>query len=202
MIQHINLYRDILQEQQHKSAVRLIPWILLGLTFLLAATSAYLEWDLHQTRQQLKQRQQQVAETSAQLELLKASQPDSRLDNNLSAEVQSWQKRLNDIKQAIHLIHLKNQDGSSGFSGFLLALANQTVSNIWLTKITISGQPAALTLEGSTLNPIKIPELIEKLRRELIFNGQTFTKLTVNQVETHAQQVNFALISDTAKLKE
>lgn len=202
MIQHINLYRDILQEQQHKSAVRLIPWILLGLTFLLAATSAYLEWDLHQTRQQLKQRQQQVAETSAQLELLKASQPDSKLDNNLSAEVQSWQKRLNDIKQALHLIHLKNQDGSSGFSGFLLALANQTVSNIWLTKITISGQPAALTLEGSTLNPIKIPELIEKLRRELIFNGQTFTKLTVNQVETHAQQVNFALISDTAKLKE
>lgn len=202
MIQHINLYRDILQEQQHKSAVRLIPWILLGLTFLLAATSAYLEWDLHQTRQQLKQRQQQVAETRAQLELLKASQPDSKLDNNLSAEVQSWQKRLNDIKQALHLIHLKNQDGSSGFSGFLLALANQTVSNIWLTKITISGQPAALTLEGSTLNPIKIPELIEKLRRELIFNGQTFTKLTVNQVETHAQQVNFALISDTAKLKE
>lgn len=202
MIQHINLYRDILQEEQHKSAVRLIPWILLGLIFLLAAASAYLELDLYQTKQQLKQRQQQVAEATAQLALLKSSQPDSKLDNNLSAEVQSWQKRLNATKQALHLIHLKNQDGSSGFSGFLLALANQTVSNIWLTKITISGQPAALTLEGSTLNPIKIPELIEKLRRELIFNGQTFTKLTVNQVETHAQQVNFALISDTAKVKE
>jgi hypothetical protein len=56
-MQQINLYSEILKEQQSQSGLRLVPLILAAALVLCLSFSAYLLWDVSATKTKLHQAQ-------------------------------------------------------------------------------------------------------------------------------------------------
>lgn len=202
MIQQINLYQDILQRQQRKSLLNQLPLIFACLLVVLVCFSLYQAWRLHTTKQQIDLNQQRLTAAESKVNALLSRIPAQSVDNNLAAEVQLWQKNLNDLSQTIQVLNIKNPDDSLGFSPYFHALANQAIADIWLTKIVITGQPKKLTLIGSTFKPGKIPQFFQNLHNEVIFQGQNFAQLSMSKHDNNTNQIDFKLNSSFEKAEE
>ena len=194
MIQQINLYKDILQQQQQKSLLAQVPLLLLSLFVLLLLFSAYTQWQTYSIEQAISLNEQQLKADETKVNSLLARIPAQALDPNLATEVQRLQHTLDDLTQTIQILNIKNPDDSLGFSQYLRAFANQGLKEVWLTHIFITGQPKTITIDGSSSNLEKIPTFIQRLRNEPIFKGQSFAQLKIEKAN-EAKQINFSLSS-------
>lgn len=194
MIQQINLYKDVLQQQQQKSLLVQVPLLLLSLFVLLLLFSVYTKWHTYKLQQTLTLNEQRLKEDEAKVNSLLARIPAQALDPNLATEVQRLQHTLDDLAQTIQILNIKNPDNSLGFSQYLQAFANQGLKEVWLTHILITGQPKTITIDGSSSNLEKIPYFIQKFRNEPIFKGQSFAQLKIEKAND-SKQINFSLSS-------
>ena len=79
---------------------------------------------------------------------------------------------------------LRAEQETAGFSAYLSGLARAKVEGLWLSEISIVHNPASrLTLKGTALDAIRIPELLHNLAGEDHFAGQRRIR------ESHAGEV-------------
>jgi Tfp pilus assembly protein PilN len=195
VIQQVNLYREILKQQQKQSGIKLYSMALAAVVLLCVGFSAYLLWDnytieteVHQARQTLKQEQDRVNG-------LLSKRPNQELNGSVLAEIEQWQNRVNEALQTLKMLTGKGAVSAQGFSGYLQALAYQSDPDVWITAIHINGQNQGLSIEGSTFKPEQIPQLLQRLQKEPVFKGQTFAKLIMHLSAKIAGQMDFTLSS-------
>ncbi|MGZ5050640.1 MAG: PilN domain-containing protein [Methylobacter sp.] len=192
MIQQVNLYKDILK-QQNKANVN-PHWLgLLAIVFLFAGFSAYLIWRLNDIDFQVQEQTKILAAQQALTSQLSAQIPKQEVDNHLVAEITQQQNMLAELRQAMQLLSGRLTDKSPGFSSYFLALANQSIPEIWLKTLYFNSQQQIINIEGSTFNPEKLPYFLQQLQKEPIFNGHTFAKLVMQKAETNPEQMDFNL---------
>lgn len=199
-MQQVNLYSDILKQQQRQSGLKLIIVALAGLAFLGLSFSGYELWDGRLIETNLQQAQLTLNKEQARLNALLANRPSQQVDALVLAEIERWQNSVNEASQTLQLLAGKEAVLSLGFSGYLQALANQSTPDVWLTAIHIDGQHGELRLEGSTFKPELIPQALQQLQQESAFKGQTFAKLVMLQSAKMAGQMDFTLSSSEQPL--
>jgi hypothetical protein len=193
MIQQVNLYQDILRQEQNKSGINLY-WVgLLAITLLFIGFSAYLMWDLKHTETQVQQFRQALDAEQVRVNLISSKIPKQEIDPQLAAEVAQQQNMLDELTQVMQLLSGKNTDQSLGFSSHFQALSNQSIPDVWLSALYLNGQQQIINLEGSTFKPEKIPYFLQQLQKEPVFNGHTFAKLMMQQSEKIPGQMDFKL---------
>ena len=200
MIQQVNLYQEILQQNQS----RRINAYLLGLIviiLLLTGMSIYITLDLNNTKNSLQQAKQQLREAETRIQLLQVQYPVQQINTLLTQEISHSQNILASLSQVIHLLTDKKSDQTQGFSRYFSALARHSISDVWLTTIYINGQTNNLQLQGSTYIAEKIPVFIQKLHNESVFQGKHFKKLIMSQAEEAENQIDFTVSSTTELLE-
>jgi len=193
MIQQVNLYQDCLNQGPEKPAINQYISSLIAITLLLFFYSIYLFIDLNNTKDNLIISKQQLSDAETQVQLLQVKYPKQQINDLLKQEISRSRNTLSSLSQVIQLLSDKTSDQTQGFSRYFSALARQSISEVWLRKITINGQRDSLTLQGSTYNPDKIPVTLQKLRDEAVFQGKIFTRLNMAQAQDNNNQINFAV---------
>ena len=61
------------------------------------------------------------------------------------------------------------------------AFARQAVQGLWLTGFRITGDAAQISLSGGVISPELLPAYIQRLGRESIMQGKTFSTLQMQQ---------------------
>lgn len=193
MIQQINLYQDNIRQGQTGTPVGFYTAGILGIILLLTATSIYMFWNLGNLKARLEQTRQHLAVEQARVTDLLAKFPNQ--DNNAlqTSEIELLQKRIGELSQTLQLLTNTKTDATKGFSGYFQALANQSVPEVWLSRIYIRGTQRIIDLEGSTFKFGRIPYFLQQLQKEPIFHGQTFAKLVMLKSEKIPEQTDFSL---------
>ncbi len=193
MIQQVNLYKDILRQEQHKSSINLY-WLGLAAAILVfAGLSLYLLWSVKNTEAQVQQLRQQLQAEQAKIQNLSAKIPKQDINPQLAAEVMLWQSMLDELTQTYQLLSGKNTELSPGFSNYFQALANQSIPDVWLSALYFDSQQQIINIEGSTFNPGQIPYFLQQLQKEPIFSGHNFAQLVMQKAKEIPDQIDFKL---------
>ena len=201
MIQQVNLYQEILQQNSIRPV---IDRYIIGSTvviLLLIGMSIYITLDLNNTKNSLQQAKQDLKEAETRIQLLQVQYPVQQINTLLTQEISHSQNILASLSQVIYLLTDKKSDLTQGFSRYFSALARQSISDVWLTNIYINGQTNNLQLQGSTYIAEKIPVFIQKLHNESVFQGKHFKKLIMSQAEEPENQIDFTVSSTTELLE-
>ena len=194
-MQQVNLYSEILKQQQKQSGVDLALAVLAALALLCMGLSAYTWWESHQTEAELRNAQQMLDQKQAQVNKIIASRSNLDASNLLSKEIEQWQISVNEAAQTLQLLSGNETILAQGFSHYLKALAFKSNPEVWLTAIHINGQHGDMKLEGSTFKPQQLPQVLQQLQNQSELKGLTFAKLVMNQSEKIAGQIDFTLSS-------
>lgn len=192
-MQQINLYNEILKQQQKESGILLALKALATLFLVCLSFSIFTLWDTNSTEQELEKAQLALNQQQQKVNQLLAKKASNGPDNALLGELDQWQKSVNEAAETLQLLAGKETILAQGFSFYLKALAFQSNPDIWLTAIHIDIQKGAMKLEGSTFKPQQIPQTLQQLQSQAVLKGITFDKLEMQQSAKFDGQIDFIL---------
>ena len=201
-MQQVNLYSEILKQQQQQSGIKLVIAALVAIALLCIIFSAFLLSSINTTETELDQAKQSLNHQEALVNELLSKRPSQEPNTLLIAEIEQWQNNVNEAAQALQMIAGSEAVLLRGFSFYLKALAIQANPDVWLTAIHIDGQKAELRLEGSTFKPEQIPQTLQQLQNKSALKGLTFARLVMQQSSKIAGQMDFTLGSSEQPLSE
>lgn len=201
-MQQVNLYSEILKQQQQQSGIKLVIAALLALALLCVIFSAFLLWNIKKTETELNLAKQTLSQQQAQVNELLSKRSSQEPNIQLIAEIEQWQNNVNEAAQALQMLAGREAVLLRGFSFYLQALAIQSNPDVWLTEIHIDGQKEEVRLKGSTFKPQQIPQTLQQLQNNSALKGLTFAKLVMQQSPKVAGQMDFTLSSSEQPLNE
>jgi len=95
---------------------------------------------------------------------------------------------------------------TEGYSEYMRAFARQSINGLWLTAFDIVGDGTQMSLSGAVVNPQLVPAYIQRLSREKVMHGKTFSTLQMQQPKKDGERlvpryVEFSLRSTAAEVK-
>jgi hypothetical protein len=63
------------------------------------------------------------------------------------------------------------------------AFARQVVPGLWLTGFKVTGDATQISLSGGVTNPELLPAYIQRLSKESVMQGKTFSTLQMQQAK-------------------
>jgi Tfp pilus assembly protein PilN len=175
--QQINLFNPIfLTQKKHFSAVTmvhalgiiLLAAVLLGLYANFERAGLVKEADA--TTAQLKAAQSQLAQVSATYLPRKKSEA-------LENDVKKMEAEVRSLQQVSEILHKGEFGDTKGFAGYLRALSRQVVNGVWLTGFNVQGAGNEIGIQGRALQPELVPAYLNRLKREQVMQGKSFSTL-------------------------
>lgn len=128
-------------------------------------------------------------------------------DQLLQAEIQKLETQVNEQAELVAVMQSAALGNSAGYSEYMRAFSRQVVRGLWLTGFTLSGDGTQVSLSGGVVNPDLLPEYIQRLRREAVMQGKTFSALQMQQAKADksgavGHYVEFVLHSSAAEGKQ
>ena len=183
MNQQVNLYHPIFRREEKKFSAATM--LLAGLLVLagIVLMYGYAWWRTYALRAELQGGDVQHAGAIARLNDLSKKLPMRHGDVRLVQEVRDLERRI----QAVQLIRTYAKPdlfkGSAGYSGYLVAMARQSSSGLWLTGLTIAGAGEQLMLSGRTTSPELVPGYLQRLAGEKSLAGLQFEVFQMTRPE-------------------
>jgi Tfp pilus assembly protein PilN len=193
MTQHINLYREILKQQHKQAIITMYLTLIMGAVLMFIVFNAYLLWDINTAETSLQNKQLTLKNEQLQIDQLAAQNANPVFNTKLVDDIKQLQINIDEAAKTLQIIHDRQLLSEKNFSGYLQALANQSDSSVWITAIHIAGKNRTLSVQGSTFNPEKVPQMLQRLQKEPTFSGQSFDKLVMEPAVKYNQQIDFTL---------
>lgn len=194
MIQQINLYQPSGEDGKHPLSNAYVLLMLASILTLITISALSIN-KLHGNQELKNQLQMQEQQAQTNLKQLQAQHPDQKTESLLIQELQQLQSRYQNLSQILELLADAHSDRSLGFSRYLLALADQGDSNIWLTEVHIDSESDSISLKGGTFKAEQIPLLLQRLQNTSVFKGRHFAKLNILQSPKTPEQIDFTVSS-------
>lgn len=202
IIQQVNLYQGSLKTQRLNPDMPVYLSVIVVFVLFLAGFSGYFQGEFHKKQEVAEQVLKSLSAQKSTVKQLQDSQPKSQPDTALIAETTQWQKKVADLTETITLLDNPTNMQSQGFSGYFLALANQSVSGVWLSMINFDAQQELIKFEGSTFTPDEIPVFLQRLQKEPVFHGRSFATLAIEPSAKTPGLMNFKLSTHLPALKK
>lgn len=77
---------------------------------------------------------------------------------------------------------------TEGYSEYMRAFARQSIKGLWLTAFDITGDGAQMSLSGAVVDPQLVPAYIQRLGKEKVMRGKSFSTLQMQQPKKDANQ--------------
>jgi hypothetical protein len=197
MKQQINLLQGIVRQDQNRNALNLYSGGIITSILLLAGISFYSVWSLSNLKTQVEQVRLNLGSEEARVNNLLSKFPKQENDSGSASQITLRQNKVSELSRTLQLLNEQTSDTQQGFSQYFQALANQSIPDIWLSKIYIIGPRRIVNLEGSTFKSEQIPYFLQQLQKEPIFHGQTFARLNMLKSEKTTGQIDFKLNTTT-----
>lgn len=195
MTQRINLYQDSLRPKQDPWSFDRVSQALGLLTLALAIYTAYLGFGVYQATQlwaaqqtELQSQQQKMTELEAQLD----QQNQHAL---LDQQLEQTQQRLSLYQRLSDQITMLQHPEHHPFSGYLTGLAQRPVQGAWLTRIALDEGGASMEIEGRSLSPETVPEMLLQMKSQKVFTGRRFAQMEIQREDETSPVLSFSIRS-------
>jgi Tfp pilus assembly protein PilN len=191
--QQVNLYQDSLKQKPRSMGFFVGIAVVFAFFIGFSLINVYLIQNLHNDSRVVEQKREALDAEQAKIKLLESTMPKQELEPSLVTELAVWQKKLDDTNKTLAILSNHDTARSQGFSAYFQALANQSISDVWLTVIHFDVEQQRINLEGSTFKSDKIPYFLQQLQKEAVFQGRTFAQLQIEKSVQVPNLMNFKL---------
>jgi len=202
MIQQVNLYKNILNQEQATPVLKNYLYGLIAIIFLVMSYSLFLIVENNGIKNNITHTKQQLITAESDLNSVQIKYPKKTIDPLLVQELSHSKMMLNNLSKVVHMLNDKSSDQVQGFSRYFSALANQSMAAVWLTDIDIDGKNNTILLQGSTYQAEKTAVFLQQLHHEKAFQGRSFAKLSMTQSEHDENLLNFIINTTDATLEQ
>lgn len=181
MSQQINLFNPIFMKRRKYFS---LLTILQALGMIVVGTLFFYGYAVYQVGQLKKQSEESTRRYNAeQVRLARYATEFSpqQAHQALQDEVRRLEKQHTEQAELIETIKSGAVGNTSGYSEYLRAFARQVVQGLWLTGFKITGDAAQISLSGGVVNPELLPAYIQRLGKEGVMQGKTFSTLQMQQ---------------------
>ena len=183
MSQQINLYNPLFRRQEKYfstlTMLQALGLILLG-SLLVYGYAWYRTSGLEQRSLQTAKSYQATQVRLAQAAAAFGPRQPSKL---LQDEIARMDGQVKARRQIIGLLGKGELGNTQGFSEYLRALSRQTLSGLWITAFHVSGIGSDMAINGRALQPELVPVFINRLKKEPVLAGKTFSMLEMSLPE-------------------
>ncbi len=181
MSQQINLFNPIfLKQKKYFSAVTMLQ--ALGLIVLGAGLFyGYALYQVAQLSRQTEEMGKRYAAEQARLVNYANEFSPQRSGQLLDEELKQLEMKAAEQEATLNLLKSGAIGNTEGFSGYMRAFARQSIKGMWLTGFDIAGDGTQMSLSGAVLNPQLVPSYIQRLSKEKVMRGKTFSTLQIRQ---------------------
>ncbi|CAD7838950.1 MAG: hypothetical protein [Olavius algarvensis Gamma 3 endosymbiont] len=189
--QQINLYQDRFREKRlWISATQVAAAVLIAIA-AISIWSFLLQLDLQQAQQRNlvieADRDRMTEELSAANAELARLLKDSRIE----IEIEDTSRQISARKKVLNFVDANRFGSGEGFSGYLVALSNLQVDDIWLNQIRLAEN--FVQIEGSSLNAEQVPGYFDRFSEEEIFRGNRFDLFELSRDRESEWKVDFKI---------
>jgi hypothetical protein len=183
MSQQINLFNPIFMKQRKYFSLLAM---LQALGMIIAGSLVFYAYALYQVGQLDRQSQENTKRYNVeQVRLANYVAEFSPQQSNqlLQDEVQRLEKQTAEQNEIIETLKSGAVGNTIGYSEYMRAFSRQVVQGLWLTGFKVTGDAAQISLSGGVVSPELLPAYIQRLGKERIMQGKTFSTLKMKQTK-------------------
>lgn len=181
MSQQINLFNPIfLKQRKYFSLLAMLQ----ALGMIVAGSLLFYGYALYQVGQLGKQSEESTKRYNAEqarLARYAAEFSPQQANQALQEEVQKLEKQAAEQRDLIETLKSGAVGNTSGYSEYMRAFSRQAVQGLWLTGFSVTGDAAQISLNGGVTDAELLPVYIQRLGKENIMQGKTFSTLQMQQ---------------------
>jgi hypothetical protein len=181
MSQQINLFNPIFLKQKKYFSV---STMLQALGLIVLGSALFFAYAVYQVAQLSKQADEMSKRyVTEQARLVNFTNDFSLQRSGQMLEEELKQLEAQAMAQDVVLTTLKSGviGNTEGYSEYMRAFARQSINGLWLTAFDIIGDGAEMSLSGAVVNPQLVPSYIQRLGKEKVMHGKTFSTLQMQQ---------------------
>lgn len=189
MSQQINLFNPIfLKQKKYFSVVAMLQ----ALGLIVLGSAVFYGYAVYQVAQLSKQademgkryvaEQARLVKFSNDFSLQRSAQKLEEELKQLEAQAKAQENVLTTLKSGVI-------GNTEGYSEYMRAFARQSVNGLWLTAFDIVGDGAQMSLGGAVVSPQLVPSYIQRLGRERVMHGKTFSTLQMQQPKKDGDRI-------------
>ena len=181
MSQQINLFNPIfLKQKKYFSVVTMLQ--ALGLIVLGSALFyAYAVYQVAQLSKQADEMSKRYAAEQTRLVNFTNEFSLQRSGQMLEDELKQLEAQATAQETLLNLLKSGAIGNTEGYSEYMRAFARQSIKGLWLTAFDIIGDGTQMSLSGAVVNPQLVPSYIQRLGKEKVMRGKTFSTLQMQQ---------------------
>ncbi|MDO8466008.1 MAG: PilN domain-containing protein [Gallionella sp.] len=192
MSQQINLFNPIFMKQRKYFS---LLTMLQALGMIVVGSLFFYGYAIYQVGELGKQSEESTKRYNAEevrLARFTAEFSPQQASQALQEEMRRMEKQVADQAELVEIIKSGAVGNTTGYSEYMRAFARQVVQGLWLTGFRITGDATQLSLSGKVLSPELLPAYIQRLGKESIMQGKTFSTLQMQQPKVDANQGDVA----------
>lgn len=200
MSQQINLFNPVfLKQRKYFSLLAMLQ----ALGLIIAGSLFFYGYAIYQVdllKTQLDESTRRFDTEQARFARYAAEFSPQQATSLLQEEVRQLEKRLDEQTELVETVKSGAIGNTTGYSEYLRAFSRQALPGLWLTGFRVVGDAAQISLSGAVLTPEILPAYIQRLSRESVMQGKTFSNLQMSQPKAEpgkpqASYVEFTLRS-------
>jgi hypothetical protein len=183
MSQQINLFNPIFMKQRKYFSLLAM---LQALGLIIAGSLVFYGYAVYQVNQlsgQLEENTKRYKAEQARLASYVAEFSPQQANQLLQDELQRLEKQTAEQNEIIETLKSGAVGNTTGYSEYMRAFARQVVQGLWLTGFKVTGDAAQISLSGGVVNPELLPAYIQRLGKESVMQGKTFSTLKMQQTK-------------------
>lgn len=112
----------------------------------------------------------------------------------LQEELKQLDKKATEANLLVDTLRAGSVGNTTGYSEYMRAFARQVVPGLWLSGFKMTGDASQISLKGGVIAPELVPAYIQKLSKESVMQGKSFSNLQM-QPAKDAKYLEFTLYS-------
>lgn len=173
-MQQVNLYTEALRPKKVMLSLTHMLAITLVLLLLITGLTFYKRQAVIDVVELAEKKALQANEIEQDVEVLREKVARTIRDELLVATNKKLSKQLEQRERLVELLGNSVARGNDGFSVLLVALGQQTIDSLWLTRMYFGQGGRDIGLEGLSSSADSVPVYLKKLRDEPQFVGRSF----------------------------
>lgn len=188
MSQQINLFNPaFIKQRKYFSLLTMLQ----GLGLIVAGSLLFYGYAIYQVDELRKQSEESGKRYRAEevrLARYAAEFSPQQANQALQDEVRRLEKRIADQAELIEIIKSGAVGNTTGYSEYMRAFSRQVAQGLWLTGFKVTGDAAQISLSGAAIAPDLLPAYIQRLSKESVMRGKTFSTLQMRQPKVDTSQ--------------
>lgn len=179
MAQQINLYDPALEKQYDWQALGNVVAVSLLLVVIVGAMGFLARQDLPPLTVQAAAGDTQLKALREQATALGQRVATQKPDAALEKELETTRVLAAARGEVLDILKQRIGPDAVSYAEYLRGFARQTLAGLWLTGFAYDAVSGGMEIRGRTVDPALLPQYIQRLNREPVFQGRAFAALNL-----------------------